>query len=849
MTPGSSVRLHLSEHAPRHTALATNRGVHTGRPTLLLGLEFSVRGQPSEVWGEATPLPGFGASEDHLELARTELGGLEEDLVADWLARPALAGLDAALAGVRHLRSAAARHALEWVMIEALARLTETGPAELVHAWVRRAWGQERKALDSRPTLRAIVPSSAVLDALDPDLGARALRLAEGGILTWKLKCGRDPSAEAHAVEELARLELPVPGPARLRLDLGCGLTLASALDFVRGVREVCRSERLHLEFVEDPTQEPDEWEELLAVAPVAADEVLTRRELPSAGSSAFWLLKPMVHGIGGLLELARAGWQRNQRLVLSHAFDGLLALRASSELACVLQAPECAAGLGPHLGLDAFGQLDLLAGQLLRGERLGPTGALGDVVLLDSGRLGRVLRARPLVPPSERRPATASMPGDDALAASRAAALYGERTFLEFEDRSLSFAALWAQVQTWPSQAEAFVPIVAEPTEARLTALLAALEGHTPALLLHPGATPEAQQAMALRTQRHSGELLAGDAVIVPTSGSTAEPHLVVHTRASLLASASASAVRLGAPTPETRWLLSLPFAHVGGLSILVRCLTAGASVILSPLPRAPEDVERLLRDRRVTHLSVVPTQLRRWLASPTFAFPPNVQCVLVGGGPASASLRALAAQRRSPVVYSYGLTEMASQVATEAPGGSRPSPDGVGTALPMAHLSLSTDGRIRVGGPMLMRTYLGEAAALDDGLFTTSDAGLLSPESVLTVLGRLDDLIITGGENVAPSAVESVLAEVPGVLDVCVVGRSSDEWGQTVVAVVVPRATEVDWAALEAELQAAARAHLPSFARPKAYRRSQGLPLLHSGKVDRRRLSAALEANLRLE
>jgi|GEM_PF-113411 len=844
MTAPARVRVHLSEHVPEHAALVTNRGAHTGRPTLLLGLELAALGGEAVVWSEACPLPGFGDSEDHVDLARAELCALDEQLLAAWLSQPALRGLEAVLAGTRPLRSAAARHAIEWAAIEALARLAGTGPAELLHAWLNQP--EQRVPGGSWPALRQVVPASAVLDPLDSQLTAQAKGLAQQGILTWKLKCGRDVRAEERAVEDLARLGLG----ARLRLDPGCGWTLASALAFVRGAQAACQGSPLDLEFVEDPTPEPDEWEELTALAPTAADEVLAARgrPLPSARSSAFWLLKPMVHGVGRVLELARHGTERGQRLVLSHAFDGPLALRTSSELACVLQAQGFAAGLGPHVALGAWSEHRLASGRLLRGEQRGP-GGLGKGVLVDGGQLARVLTAQPR--PRQESAATLprAEPGGDALSVSRAAAIYDGRIFLDLGQRQASFAELSARQLGHRAASSTFVPLVADPSEAGITALLGALERQTPALLLHPSSTATARQLAIEHATRHASELQAGDALIVPTSGSTGAPHLVVHTRSSLLAALSASAARLGAPSPESRWLLSLPFSHVGGVMILLRCLAAGACVVVGPLPKAPADVLRLLRDRRVTHLSVVPTQLRRWLEDPEFAFPPSVECVLVGGADASPSLRRLAAKRGAPVVYSYGLTEMASQVATQAPSllQHQSVRSGVGTALPTVELALTGDGRLRVGGPMLMRRYLGESAPIEQGLLTTSDAGQLTVEGTLSLVGRLDDLIITGGENVTPSSVESVLAEVGGVLDVCVLGQPSDDWGQQVVALIVASRPDIDWSALELDLKAAAHARLPPFARPKAYHLRGALPLLESGKIDRPRLTAELASLLK--
>lgn len=817
MTRTLQVSLHVAELDPTHAPLETSRGPHVGRPTLLFGVSWP----EGEVWSEACPLTDFGTKGDHIDRARSELLGLDPGLVGAWLALPALEALRLGFQAARELQSPAARHALEWALVEAVARSNGTGPAEVVQAWLNRtnqAW----------PGPRQVLRTSAVLDLLAPHLGVQAQKLASLGIATWKLKCGRDLSRELAAFDELARLNLP----ARVRLDPGCAWSLREALDFVRRAQAACQRSRLSLEFVEDPTADPGEWTELAALAPLAADEILARTAPPPPGATSFWVLKPMVHGVSHLLALAELGRAQGQKLVLSHAFDGPWALRAACELGCVLQMHEHAAGLGQHVGLDAW-QPELLArATQIRGTR-SPRSALGPArpdraVLVDGGHIARAPAAHWL--------------------SARMGASQPSRACLDFPGRSITYAelgtALLGTALPRPARAE-FIPIVAEPSEGAILALLAALEHGIPALLLHPSATEESCQSSIERCRRHQAELLPGDAVVVPTSGSTAEPHLVVHTQASLLAAVAASAARLGAPTPSTRWLLSLPFAHVGGLSILLRCLVGGACVVVRPLPKAPRDALRLLDEQRVTHLSVVPTQLGRWLEDPSFRFPACVELVLVGGAETPEHLRALAAERGAPVLYTYGLTEMGSQVATERPRtvGAPPSGTSVGPPLVGVDLAVGGDGCLRVGGPMLMRRYLGEEAPLEGGLFVTSDLCRQSPGGALTVLGRTDDLIISGGENVAPSAVEAILSGTPGVRELVVIGRPSALWGHEVIAAVVLDQGADRARALE-RLQELAQARLAPFARPKSYHLLSALPLLASGKIDRRRLGAELSA-----
>jgi len=820
--------------------------VHVGRPGLLVLLEFAASEPEREAWAEASPLPGFGASVDSFELAQQELTSFDERELDLALAAPPLEALSLLFRATQVCRSGAARHALEWATIEALSARHRVGSAELVLAWLR-----QRSTPHAWPGLRSLLCSSAVLDLLDPELEVWAERFGARGIRCWKLKCGRDEERELSALSRLAALGFP----ARLRLDPGCAWTLEQARHFISVVREVCRLSRLSLEFVEDPTAHPEEWAALGELCPLAADEVLTRdpKSLELRGVS-HWVLKPMVHGVGGCLELALLGASRGAQLLLSHSFDGPLALRAATELACAVQTHDASPGLGPHVALDAWQALELARGQSLRGDRLGPR-SFGREVHVDGPYLARTPQA--FTPGDRSRlPSAVAWPAGDGLSISRAGALYGDRPFLDLPTADWSFADVARRVERdGAPPSSPFVPLVAEPTPDAIVALLAALEHGIPVLLLHPSSPAHEHQRLIERAERHAGDLQPGDAILVPTSGSTREPRLVIHTRGSLLASISASAVRLGAPTDGTRWLLSLTFAHVGGLLILLRSLALGGTVVVARSARTPKELAPFLAEKRVTHLSLVPTQLARLLDDPSFVFPASVRSVLVGGAAASPSLRASAALRHAPVSYTYGLTEMASQVATERPSAETAetaetageiSTSSVGQPLVGVNVVVDDDQRLSVGGPMLMRGYLGEEPLRAGALFRTGDAGQLDEHGALSLLGRLDDLIISGGENVAPQLVEAALGAVAGVSEVCVVGLPSAEWGQTVVAAVVPRDRAQDREHLARELEAVARAHLPTFARPKAYRFLDAWPLLATGKIDRRQLFAQLASEL---
>jgi O-succinylbenzoic acid--CoA ligase len=298
----------------------------------------------------------------------------------------------------------------------------------------------------------------------------------------------------------------------------------------------------------------------------------------------------------------------------------------------------------------------------------------------------------------------------------------------------------------------------------------------------------------------------------VVATSGSSGRPKQVVLSREAVLASAAASATRVGGSGP---WLLGLPSSYVAGLNVVVRSLLAGhRPVVLG---------ERSPGDARVVggYLSLVPTQLHHWLARPADADAlAAFDTVLVGGGPVDASLRERAARADIRLVATYGMAETCGGCVYDG----LPL-DGVGVAV-------ATDGRVRLTGPTLFDGYLDDPAAtsevLVDGWFHTSDAGRLDDDGRLQVLGRVDDMVVSGGVNVPATAVAARLREHPRVAAAEVVGLADAEWGNRVVAVVVG-----DLALDEARDWVGER-HPRAWA-PREVVVVPALPMLGNGKVDR--------------
>lgn len=290
--------------------------------------------------------------------------------------------------------------------------------------------------------------------------------------------------------------------------------------------------------------------------------------------------------------------------------------------------------------------------------------------------------------------------------------------------------------------------------------------------------------------------------ATILFTSGSAGEPKAVLHTHGNHYYSALGANQNMPL-TAGDRWLLSLPLYHVGGLAILCRCLLAGAAVATGGAGLA---LTARLRRGRATHVSLVPTQLRRLLADDDAL--PALKAVLLGGAPMPADLVRQAVARGLPLHLSYGSTEMASQITTTPPGGATSS--GAGQVLEYRELRIEADGEILARGPVLAA---GHAAA---GWFHTGDLGRLDANGCLHVLGRRDRMFISGGENIQPEEVERALAAAPEVEFAAVVPIDDDEFGRRPVAFV--RLTP--GAALEPDrLAAALAATLPRFMIPIAF------------------------------
>lgn len=275
----------------------------------------------------------------------------------------------------------------------------------------------------------------------------------------------------------------------------------------------------------------------------------------------------------------------------------------------------------------------------------------------------------------------------------------------------------------------------------------------------------------------------LDAPATIIFTSGSTGASKPVLHSLGNHVFNAEGSRANISLELGD-RWLLVLPLYHVGGLAIVMRCLLAGATVVLQPAGESlAESIERL----HPTHLSLVGTQLLRLLDGGAVPGAHHLKTVLLGGSAIEPNLIDRALENGLPVHTSYGMSEMGSQITTTPPEADRSALATSGRLLPYRELKIDDD-RILVRGRTRFLGYVRgdelEQPFDSGGWYRTGDTGYFDEEDRLVVAGREDDMFISGGENIQPGRIERALASLPGILSAVVVPIPDAEFGSLPVA-----------------------------------------------------------------
>ncbi len=359
-------------------------------------------------------------------------------------------------------------------------------------------------------------------------------------------------------------------------------------------------------------------------------------------------------------------------------------------------------------------------------------------------------------------------------------------------------------------------------------------------------------EKDVPLRTLIDLGELQA----ILYTSGTTGQPKGALITYGMQWWNAVGSALNLG-HNLDDRWLVCLPLYHIGGLSILMRSVIYGISMMVHK-KFDPTTVNYSILTDKITIISVVAVMLQFMLTDLDShwggaRYPSTLRCVLLGGGPAPYPLLEACVLRDIPVVQTYGLTESSSQAVTLSPADALRKLGSVGRPLPPVQLRIMHDkrqasagepGQIFLKGPTITPGYVerpeATAQAFQDGWFATGDFGYLDKDGYLFVLDRRADLIISGGENVYPAEIESVLHSHSAVKQAGVCGQPDPQWGQVPVAFVVLNAGST---VSTQELLDYMAQKLARYKQPRAIYLVEQLPYTSSGKLLRRELLQLLQ------
>ncbi|MBC2164924.1 o-succinylbenzoate--CoA ligase [Listeria booriae] len=324
--------------------------------------------------------------------------------------------------------------------------------------------------------------------------------------------------------------------------------------------------------------------------------------------------------------------------------------------------------------------------------------------------------------------------------------------------------------------------------------------------------------------------------ASIMYTSGTTGKPKGVMQTFGNHWWSATGSMLNLGLQEGDS-WLCAVPIFHISGLSILMRSVIYGIPVYLEEHFDAKR-VDQFLCSGEVTIISVVTTMVQRLLDTYTKTYHPKFRCMLLGGGPASKTILESCFAKSIPLIQSFGMTETASQIVTLPPEDALQKIGASGKPLFPAEVKISNQDEILLKGPNITAGYLHNEAATQaafdtNGWFRTGDIGYLDQDGFLFVQERRSDLIISGGENIYPTEIEHVLLEYPTVLEVAVVAKQDDKWGEVPVAFLV---TSEETS--EEQLHQFCEERLAKYKIPHQFHFLKELPKTASQKIQRHKL-----------
>ncbi len=329
--------------------------------------------------------------------------------------------------------------------------------------------------------------------------------------------------------------------------------------------------------------------------------------------------------------------------------------------------------------------------------------------------------------------------------------------------------------------------------------------------------------------------------ASIMYTSGTTGKAHGVLQTYGNHFYSAVGSAFNLGFD-PEDQWLCVVPIFHISGFSIMMRSLVYGMGVVLLS-HFDPENVTKLLSSHAISLVSVVPLMLKQLLRLyPKDGYQNSFRAFLLGGEPIDQNTLDICLRKGIKVIQSYGMTETCSQVVALNFQDAARKIGSVGKALFPVQLRIADDqtNEVQLKGSNLAKGYLNDdqrfkSKFTGDGWFKTGDVGLIDEEGFLFIKGRLDEMFISGGENIFPNEIENVYAKLTGIKEIGIIGISDRKWGKVPCAFIVPASSKLPD---QEELLSYGRRHLAHYKVPKKFIFVDNLPHTASGKLQHSKL-----------